>query len=267
MQSPDNPLDVTLVQTEIVWQETHENRARLATRLEQHFNTSDRSNTDLIVLPEMFNSGFTMNAEKVAETMDGATVQWMSDIASKYQAAVTGSLVIQDQGYNYNRMVFAKPDGQLEYYDKRHLFRMADEDKRYASGDRHVIVDWAGWRIALYVCYDLRFPVWCRARNNVDLMLFVASWPAARRYPWQTLLKARAIENLCYVIGVNRIGTDANGIDHCGDSALIDYMGQEITALEDRDCLIDLQLTAEALAAFREKFPAWMDSDDFAIHP
>ena len=266
MQSPEKQLDVTLVQTEIVWQAAQENCHNIAARLEQHLRTADSASTDLIVLPEMFNSGFTMNAEKVAETMDGATVQWMRTVADKYQAAVTGSLVIQDEGKNYNRMVFAKPGGQLEYYDKRHLFRMADEDKRYAAGDRQVTVDWAGWRIALNVCYDLRFPVWCRARNNVDLMLFVASWPAARRYPWQSLLKARAIENLSYVIGVNRIGTDANGIDHCGDSALIDYMGKEINSLQDRDCLINLSLDARALASYREKFPAWMDSDDFSIH-
>ena len=180
-----------------------------------------------------------MNAEKVAETMAGPTVEWLLEQASKHNAAITGSLVISENNKNYNRMVFARPDGTLDYYDKRHLFRMANEDQRYAAGDRQVIVDWRNWRIALNVCYDLRFPVWCRSQNNIDLMLFVASWPAARRYPWQTLLKARAIENLCYVIGVNRIGTDPNGIAHSGDSAVIDFIGTESHALGENNCIIN----------------------------
>ncbi len=265
MQSPDRPLKVTLVQTEIVWQHAQENCARLAQRLNQHLSDPEVYHTDLIVLPEMFNSGFTMNAEKVAESMTGKTIDWMRAMAATHNAAVTGSLVVQDKGKNYNRMIFARPDGTLDFYDKRHLFRMANEDKRYAAGDRRVTIDWRGWRIGLNVCYDLRFPVWCRARNNIDLMLFIASWPAARRYPWQTLLKARAIENLCYVAGVNRIGTDANKIEHVGDSALLDFKGSELVTLSDHDRLVNFQLDAKALSEFRAKFPAWMDSDDFSI--
>jgi len=262
MQSPDSSLRVTMVQTEIIWHKAADNCARLTESIEQSLaNTA----TDLIVLPEMFNSGFTMNAEKVAEDMQGPTIAWLVAQAKRFDAAITGSLVIRENEHNYNRMIFATPDGEVTHYDKRHLFRMANEDQRYAGGDKQVIVNWRGWRIALNVCYDLRFPVWCRSQNNIDLMLFVASWPAARRYPWQTLLKARAIENLCYVIGVNRIGTDPNGIDHAGDSVLVDFMGQDLCNLGSDNRIDSYELDAQSLGNFREKFPAWMDSDDFEI--
>lgn len=265
MQSPDKSLRVTIVQTEIIWHKAADNCARLAENIEQSLAAQPHSETDLIVLPEMFNSGFTMNAEKVAEDMKGPTIQWMISQARKHNAAVTGSLVIRENDQNYNRMIFATPDGEVTYYDKRHLFRMANEDQRYAGGDKQVVVNWRGWRIALNVCYDLRFPVWCRSKNNIDLMLFVASWPAARSYPWQTLLKARAIENLCYVIGVNRIGTDPNGIDHAGDSVLLDFKGLDVCYLASDSRIETCEISAHSLDDFRKKFPAWMDSDDFEI--
>ena len=265
MQSPTSPLTTTLVQTEIIWQKTEQNCARLEQRISQYLDSQKSTPTDLIILPEMFNSGFTMNADKVAETMAGPTITWLKHLANKHDAAVTGSLVIEEDGKHYNRMIFAKPDGAIVHYDKRHLFRMANEDQRYAGGDKQVVVEWRGWRITLNVCYDLRFPVWCRSTNNIDLMLFIASWPAARRYPWHTLLKARAIENLCYVIGVNRIGTDPNGIAHVGDSVVINFRGEEQLYLADRDTLITEQLSADQLTSFRTKFPSWMDSDQFSI--
>jgi omega-amidase len=265
-------LRVTLVQTSLTWQQSTENCNQISKRLEQHLadshstNESSKHATDLIVLPEMFNSGFTMNPEKVAETMTGATVNWMKQQAQIHNAAVTGSMVIRDNDKNFNRMVIAFPDGTIDYYDKRHLFRMANEHQRYAMGTEKKTIIWRGWRIALFVCYDLRFPVWCRQVNDVDLMLFIASWPAVRAYPWITLLKARAIENLCYVAGVNRIGKDDNNIDYSGDSAIYDMKGQPLAELNDRDQLITLELDAQALADFREKFPAHLDADTFTVN-
>lgn len=259
MDSPQHNLRLTMVQTALVWQQAEANCEQIQQRLE------GIEQTDLIVLPEMFNSGFTLNATKVAETMSGPTVEWMLSLAKIHNAAVTGSLVITEAGANYNRMVFAQPDGQVHWYDKRHLFRMANEQERYAEGKQRVVVNWRGWRIALLVCYDLRFPVWCRNRNDIDLMLFVASWPAVRSYPWSTLLRARAIENLCYVCGVNRIGTDANNIDYSGDSALADFHGKDSVNLGSDDRIETLTLSSESLAQFRQKFPAWMDADQFQI--
>jgi predicted amidohydrolase len=259
MDSPSTDLTISLVQTEIVWHGASENCHQLEQRLETV------GQTDLIVLPEMFNSGFTMHTDKVAEDMSGPTVAWLKHMANKHQAAITGSLVIRDGDTNYNRMIFAEPNGKVSYYDKRHLFRMADEQKRYGAGKQRVIVNWRGWRIALYVCYDLRFPVWCRNQNDTDLMLFIASWPAVRRYPWQMLLKSRAIENLCYVCGVNRIGTDGNGFEHSGDSAIIDMKGQDLVTLNSDNIISSYTISATELEQFRANFPAWMDSDCFEI--
>ena len=259
MESPKHDLTISLVQTEIIWHKASEN----CQHLEQQLATIAK--TDLIILPEMFNSGFTMHAEKVAETMSGPTVNWLKKMAEQHQAAITGSLVIKENGQNYNRMVFAEPDGTVTYYDKRHLFRMANEQQRYGAGNERKVINWRGWRLGLYVCYDLRFPVWCRNQNDTDLMLFIASWPAVRSYPWQMLLKARAIENLCYVCGVNRIGTDNNGTEHSGDSAIIDMLGQEVVSLESSSAIITNTISASKLADFRAQFPAWMDSDSFEI--
>jgi len=255
-----NDLTISLVQSKLVWQQPQANCAHISKALLEH-----NTNTDLIVLPEMFNSGFTLDAMKVAESMDGETVNWMQELATEHQAAVTGSLVIRENQQNFNRMVIAFPDGNLKWYDKKHLFRMAKEQERYSAGSKRVIVNWQGWRIALYVCYDLRFPVWCRNQNDTDLMLFVASWPAVRSYPWQTLLKARAMENLCYVCGVNRIGTDANGVEYQGDSGVLDMAGHDICQLNDRDTIQTVRLSAENLNQFRNKFPAHLDADSFQV--
>ena len=251
---------ISLVQTSLIWQQASANCDHISNMLEQNV-----AETDLIVLPEMFNSGFTLDATKVAETMDGDTVDWMKQLATKQNAAITGSLVINENGHNYNRMVFAYPDGNLEWYDKRHLFRMAKEQDRYSAGNKRVIVNWRDWKIALYVCYDLRFPVWCRNQNDTDLMLYIASWPGVRSYPWQTLIRARAMENLCYVCGVNRIGTDANGIDYQGDSAIIDMAGNDVCQLANEDVIHTVTLSGEELLRFRQKFPAHLDADQFNI--
>jgi len=253
-------LTISLVQTALVWQQAEVNCQHITKML-----TDAATKSDLIILPEMFNSGFTLDATKVAESMSGDTVAWMKQLSADLNAAVTGSLVIRENDTNYNRMVIAYPDGQCQWYDKKHLFRMANEHQRYGSGDERVIVKWRDWRIALYVCYDLRFPVWCRNQNDTDLMLFVASWPAVRAFPWQTLLRARAIENLCYVCGVNRIGTDANHIEYQGDSAVLDMAGRDICQLADADCIKTVTLSAESLNSFRDAFPAFLDADTFSV--
>ena len=253
-------LTISLVQTALVWQQAEANCEHISQML-----TDAKTQSDLIILPEMFNSGFTLDATKVAESMSGDTVSWMKHLSANLDAAVTGSLVIRENDANYNRMVIAYPDGQCQWYDKKHLFRMANEHQRYGSGEERVIIKWRDWRIALYVCYDLRFPVWCRNQNDTDLMLFVASWPAARAFPWQTLLRARAMENLCYVCGVNRIGTDANDINYQGDSAVIDMAGGDICQLGNADCINTVVLSAEALSSFRDSFPAHLDADTFSV--
>jgi len=253
-------LNITLVQTSLIWQQANANCDHISQILQ-----NNQPATDLIVLPEMFNSGFTLDATKVAETMDGATVQWMKLLATTHNAAVTGSLVIRDHNQNFNRMVIAYPDGNLHWYDKKHLFRMANEQQRYSAGDKRLVIHWRDWNIALYVCYDLRFPVWCRNQSDTDLMLFVASWPGVRAYPWQTLLRARAMENLCYVCGVNRIGTDANDIDYKGDSAIIDMAGNDMCQLGSADIIHTATLSGDKLIRFRDKFPAHLDADQFTV--
>jgi len=255
-----NDLRISLVQTALIWQQPKANCEHISKMLEEN-----STQTDLIVLPEMFNSGFTLDAKKVAETMDGPTVQRMQKLAIDHHCAVTGSIVIGVDGSNYNRMIFATPDGKLQYYDKKHLFRMANEQDRYAAGDKKLTINWRGWRIGLFVCYDLRFPVWCRSQNSVDLMLFVASWPAVRSYPWQILLKARAMENLCYVCGVNRIGVDDNDIHYSGDSGVLDMAGKDLLQLADEDSIKTISLSAEKLERFRAVFPAHLDADPYSI--
>lgn len=255
-------LRTTLVQADLRWEDPRANCQMLDGLLH------DVHATDLIVLPEMFSTGFTMNSREMAEPMESShAVAWMRERAQRSQAVVTGSVAILDGGTCYNRLIWAQPDGELIWYDKRHLFRMGGEHERYGMGNERKIVELCGFRILLTVCYDLRFPVWLRnVDDEYDVMLCVANWPAARRHPWRTLLQARAIENLCYVIGVNRVGEDAKGMHYSGDSMLIDYRG-EVLIDEPRDMpfIRTGTLGLESLRAFREKFPAWMDADRFRL--
>lgn len=227
--------------------------------------------TDLVVLPETFTSGFSNEAIHDAETMDGPTHDWLRGQAKALDAAVTGSVQLRVGEGVFNRLLFATPDGTVRHYDKRHLFRYADEHKRYAAGRDKLIVEWKGWRICPLVCYDLRFPVFSRNRHDAgrgfdyDLVLYVANWPAARAYAWRTLLRARAIENLAYCVGVNRVGTDGNDIAYSGDSAALDYLGQAMADLGAQEQTVTVTLDPQALVAFREKFPAWMDADAFEL--
>ncbi len=255
-------LRTTLVQCMLHWEDAAANRQHFSERLASLAGT-----TDLVVLPEMFSTGFTMHGAAVAETMDGPTVQWMREQAAALDAAIYGSLVITSESGITNRGLFVCPDGTVTHYDKRHLFRMANEHDHYAAGRDRVVVEWRGWRILLQVCYDLRFPVFSRNRNDYDLALYVANWPEARRYPWSQLLVARAIENLAYVVGVNRVGMDGKGIHYSGDSAVVDFKGEHVVQLEaGRELVRTLRLQGQALVDFRTRFPAHLDADAFDLH-
>jgi predicted amidohydrolase len=252
-------LTATLIQCELAWEQPADNRQQIG----QIISGLDHR-TDLIVLPEMFTTGFSMNALANAEEVGGATEQWLQGLARQYDCAVTGSIAVRDTAGVYNRMLFATPPG-IEYYDKRHLFRMAGEHKRYQGGDQRVTVAWRGWRILLQVCYDLRFPVFSRNRGDFDLILYVANWPAARRLHWRQLLLARAIENQACVIGVNRIGSDARGLDYSGDSLAIAGDGAQIEDRGNENGAARVVLSGAALQSYRKSFPCQLDADSFQL--
>lgn len=253
---------ITLIQPNLHWHDPVANRAML----EEHIFTLPDP-TDLIVLPEMFTTGFTMEAHAVAEPMGLTTFRWMRQMATQTGAVVTGSYVVKtSDGQFFNRLVWMEPDGTFDTYDKRHLFRMAGEEQVYSAGTRRIVKAWKGWRICPLICYDLRFPVWSRNQNlDFDLLLYVANWPAVRRNAWNTLLEARAIENLCYVAGVNRVGQDGNKHPYAGESAIIDFKGEVLFRQADNEVVHQQTLSLDALRAFRAKFPAHLDADAFEI--
>jgi predicted amidohydrolase len=257
-------LKVSLVQGATRWHDPAGNRDYYGALM------APLQGSDLIVLPETFTSGFSNEAIHNAETMDGPTVAWLREQAHALDAAVTGSVQLRVEGKVYNRLLLVTPDGTVQHYDKRHLFRYAGEHERYAAGSERLVVEWRGWRICPLVCYDLRFPVYSRNRRtpngfDYDLLLYVANWPTPRREPWRTLLRARAIENLCYCAGLNRVGTDGNGLGYSGDSAVIDFLGAPLAELGAQEQGITLTLDAAALAEHRARFPAWMDADEFRL--
>jgi predicted amidohydrolase len=222
--------------------------------------------TDLVVLPEMFTTGFTMVPEQAAEIADGPSIDWLREKARELNAVVTGSISTRAGAHFYNRLTWMRPDGTSESYDKRHLFRMAREHQHYAGGVTRLIVNLHDWRICPLICYDLRFPVWSRNRNDYDVIIYVANWPARRRYAWQSLLKARAIENLSYCIGVNRVGTDDGGVDHSGDSTVLDFIGQPMLPEREQGFIETVTLSRAALDEHRTRFPAHLDADEFELH-
>lgn len=255
-------LNVALVQCSLSWEDAEANRKHIGKLLE----SISKSSVDLILLPEMFASGFTMNAASVAETMDGDSVRWMKQIARNKKAVVCGSLVIKEKKKFYNRLLWITPSGAITVYDKRHLFRMAGEEKVYTAGTKRVIVSLGGWRICPLVCYDLRFPVWCRNADEYDLLLFVANWPSRRRLAWKQLLTARAIENQCYVAGLNRVGKDGKGIPYTGDSIIHGPFGETLAkATPSRQQVIRVSLEYKALQDARKHFPVMLDRDAFKI--
>jgi len=234
----------------------------------QHYEQLIQGMTDkreVVVLPEMFSTGFSMSPETLAEPMDGASVQWMKDVSTRYRCILTGSLIIEEDGKYYNRLLWVQPDGQIGKYDKRHLFGYGDEDNHYTSGDKRLIVSVKGWRICPLVCYDLRFPVWARnLQAEYDVLLYVANWPERRSLAWRTLLQARAIENMSYVVGVNRIGTDGNNIHYSGDSSVFGPTGEKLW--QSNDAVVHtITLDKQVLNDARSHFPFLNDADKFVL--
>ncbi|MDF3126977.1 amidohydrolase [Rheinheimera sp. 1928-s] len=253
---------VALIQSELVWQNSAANHRYFEQQIKQH------KDVQLFILPEMFNSGFSMDSTVIAETMEGLTVQWMQQQAKLSEAAICGSVAISAQGQIFNRLLFVTPDGAVQFYDKRHLFRMGGEPQHYQAGTERVIVSYLGFRFCLQVCYDLRFPVFARNQQDYDVLIYVANWPEPRRQVWRTLLQARAIENQAYVLGCNRIGSDDNGLTYSGDSMVVDYLGQIQAELPVRQSGVVLaELDLAALHQFKQKFPAYLDADPFVFTP
>ena len=253
-------MKIALVQTSLIWENPMENRSHLVQKINGFIE-----DVDLIILPEMFSSGFTMNPKAVFETMQGETVSWLQHLAKAKDSAITGSLVIEENGNYYNRLVFVHPNGDIKTYDKRHLFSLAGEDKFYSGGTEKLIVEYKGFRICPLVCYDLRFPVFSRNVEDYDLLIYVANWPKIRVNAWDILLKARAVENICYTIGVNRIGTDANNHEYVGHSQAVDFLGNYLLEPQETDGIFIIELDKEKLLETRNKLAFLNDKDDFEI--
>lgn len=255
-------MKVSILQSDIVWEDKQANLQKLQMNLEQL-----KEDTDLVVLPEMFSTGFTMNSHLLAEPMSGKTIFTLKEYAAQYQLALAGSFIATEESGYFNRAFFITPEGDVSYYDKKHLFRMGDEMNHFSAGSERLIVSYKGWNICLLICYDLRFPVWARNRNNeYDLLIYVANWPASRQRVWDMLLPARALENMSYVCGVNRIGTDGNDLLYQGGSIIYSPKGEVLASVppnEESTATADLSLSS--LREFRSKFPVWKDADEFKL--
>jgi omega-amidase len=254
-------LHITLIQPDIVWEDITANRNRYQTMI-----AGITGPRHVVVLPEMFSTGFSMAPERLAEPMDGATVKWMAAMAAQHRCILTGSLIIEEDGNYYNRLLWVQPDGHISYYNKRHLFAYAREDEHYTPGNSRTIVQVNGWRINLMVCYDLRFPVWARNTNaEYDILLYVANWPEPRSLAWRTLLQARAIENQCYVAGVNRVGTDGKGNNYAGESSVFGPLGETLWQHAHTEATHTLTLEKEPLQQLRTNLPFLKDADKFVM--
>jgi predicted amidohydrolase len=249
-------MNITLVQSALYWENIEKNLSSFEEKL------NNIGQTDLIILPEMFSTGFSMNASAVAESMDGTAVDWMRKTAAKKNSAITGSLIIREGGKFYNRLIFMRPDGSFEQYNKKHLFTMAKEEETYTAGTEKIIIDYLGWKICPLICYDLRFPIWNRNLEDYDLAIYVANWPDRRSYHWRSLLTARAIENQCYVAAVNRVGTDGKDLYYSGHSSLIDPTGELIYQKADAEDIQQFDLNKEYLIEIRTKLPFLKDRDN-----
>lgn len=255
-----NSLAVALIQTGLIWENPEANRIKL----EKKINAIEGA--DVIVLPEMFTSGFTMNATEVAETMDGNTINWLKQLADKNQTAIVGSLIITENSNYYNRLVFVEPNGTLTTYDKRHTFTLAGEHKVYTAGTEKVVLEYKGWKICSLICYDLRFPVWARNTEDYDLLIYVANWPKVRVNAWDALLKARAIENMAYCVGVNRVGLDGNKYEYSGHSASYNVLGHRMDSIpKSKEAFEMVILEKEHITKYREKLGFLKDRDDFSL--
>lgn len=253
-------LTVAIVQANLIWEDASANHHLL----QQHLQSLEGP-VDLIVLPEMWSTGFTMQAKALAEPMEGPSMSWMHTIAQERDCAVTGSLIIQEEGRYLNRMICMQPDGTYHTYDKRHLFTMAGEHEQYTSGMERVVWQWRGWRILPQICYDLRFPVFSRNLGDYDIYLNVANWPEKRSHAWRTLLQARAIENQAYAIGVNRVGEDGNGFHYRGDSAVVDPLGEVLTQISHKEGVAVVPLSHSKLQEIRKTLPFLADGDAFSM--
>ncbi len=249
----------TFLQFDICWEDKTKNFSLVESLLDSPLET------DIILLPEMFSTGFSMNASGLAETMDGQSVEWMKSIAKEKKAAVLGSLIIEEKKNYYNRLIWASPNGEVLYYDKKHLFGLGNENRYYSAGNQHCIIDYKGVRMLPLICYDLRFPVWSRNTFGYDVLIYVANFPSARSHAWNSLLVARAIENQSYTFGVNRIGNDGNGLSYQGDSCCIDFQGNIISSLVNRQGCETVEIDLDKQNDFRAKFPFLKDMDAFSI--
>ena len=253
-------MKIALIQTVLNWENPQSNRDNFEAKINMI-----AENVDLIVLPEMFSTGFSMQPENCAETMEGETIAWMKSLALKRNFAICGSIIIKENGGFRNRFLFVFPSGALQFYDKRHLFSLAAEDKVYEKGEKRLLIDYNGFKICPLICYDLRFPVFSRNTDNFDLLVYVANWPKPRVNAWDILLKARAVENMCFVAGVNRIGNDSNQLEYVGHSQIIDFMGNEIVAPTENEGVFIAEITKDEMLQTRRKFPFLEDRDGFEI--
>ena len=253
-------LSLTLVQTPLHWQKKEDNFKLFENLL------SEVEHTDLILLPEMFSTGFSMNPEDLWDEPKGKSLEWLRALAGRKSAAISGSVIVKDKGKYYNRLYFVEPNGDYRCYDKKHLFTLAGEEKVYSAGSEQLILEYQGWKLMPLICYDLRFPVWCRNTANVDLQYFVANWPERRSEAWKSLLKSRAIENMCFVAGVNRVGEDGNGVDHSGDSGVYDELGNLILELTPyRQRVESVTISRKRMLESRQRFRFLDDRDEFRL--
>lgn len=256
-------LTITIIQPNIFWEDKRANLEMFQQKIE-----SIQNKTEIVVLPEMFSTGFSMKPEILAESMSGETMEWMKKITAQKKLILTGSIIIEENKRFYNRLIWMLPNGEYGFYDKRHLFAYGNEHTHFSNGNKRLIASVKGWKINLQICYDLRFPVWARQglANEYDLLVYVANWPQRRCLAWKTLLQARAIENESFVVGVNRVGEDGNGIYHSGDSMIIDPLGEILYQKENDEDIFTCTLQKEKLTEVREKFPFWKDADFFSIN-
>lgn len=255
-------LRITLLQSELVWEDISENLKAFTLKL-NHLKEA----TDVVVLPEMFTSGFSMNTRELAEKMTGRTVTWMREKAKKLDVLVIGSLIIKENEHYYNRLIAAFPNAAIQYYDKHHLFTLSGENQVYTAGQERLQFNYKGWQICPLVCYDLRFPAWSRNTTNYDVLIYIASWPKPRIAAWDTLLKARAIENMSYVVGVNRIGADGNSLEYSGHSAVYDALGKNIASTkENKEAILNISLNKKELKSVRKKLNFLEDRDCFELN-
>lgn len=256
-----NALSITTIQTTLFWEDITANMNQLGDKLSALVGVSD-----IIILPEMFTTGFSMSPAKFAEAPDGKTLNWLKQQAKKTNAVITGSYIVKENSHYYNRLVWMQPDGTFQTYDKKHLFSLSEEPKHYTAGQQKLIVNYKGWKICPLICYDLRFPVWSRNVENYDLLIYVANWPEKRAHHWRSLLMARAIENQSYTVGVNRVGQDGNQFYHSGDTSVIDYAGNLLVHTAHVENNTTIQLDYQKQQDFRNRFRFLADKDSFELH-